>query len=702
MIAGLQTFGQSQSFGASFSTWTQRASALAWTSVACSNNCEVAYAVVNSGSVYKSTDGGSTWSALANSGTYNWKAVATSSDGSIVYAAVTGGYIYKSVDAGLNWTTANGVANRSWISITTDSTGTTVAGGVSTGAVWLSTNSGSTWSEVTAIGTSKVWKGLAVIPSGTVMVAGASSGEIWRGVLSAGNWTWTNITTSKTATPMYGGAAINLFTLGWNSLAIDSTGNRIAAISNDLYFTSDAGTTWRNASWGNYSWASISGSSDLKTMMMLASNGCGTNCRPHIVTTSDYTTFTDTIVGSIGVAYSSGAFAKDASRAIAATSSSFIYTAGDAYTPVATPAITTVPTITGTATFGETLTSSTGAWSNTPTSYSYQWSRASSSAGTYTDISGATSSTYNLVSADVAQYLKVTVTATNSSGSATSTSSASSQIAKATPTFSAWSNVSKVFGDAPYTVSAPTVVGSIPGTFSYSSNATSVISIASTTMTVAGGGSATITATFTPANTAIYNSATTTHVVTVGKLNQSSLTISSISGSFGTALTLSTTGGSGTGGLTYSYAPGTTTCTLAGSTLTAEAHGTCLVTATKVGDANYNDTTSTQATVSFARGTPTTNVVIDVGTLVYRQVKSISAASNTAGKLTFRVNNVFIPGCRNLTVNFANSYTAVCSYRPSTRGFVVITVAFTPANSSYSSSTFRLAPQFVINRTNRR
>ena len=96
---------------------------------------------------------------------------------------------------------------------------------------------------------------------------------------------------------------------------------------------------------------------------------------------------------------------------------------------VVTPANTAVPTVSGTTTFGETLTSTTGTWSNTPTSYTYQWSRSATSGGSYSNISSATNSTYRLTAADVSQYLKSTVTATNASGSASAISIATAQIA---------------------------------------------------------------------------------------------------------------------------------------------------------------------------------------------------------------------------------------------------------------------------------
>lgn len=79
-----------------------------------------------------------------------------------------------------------------------------------------------------------------------------------------------------------------------------------------------------------------------------------------------------------------------------------------------TPPVNTVaPAITGTAQEGQTLTSSTGTWTGTPTiTYTYQWKRNGSNIGS------ATNSTYTLVTADVGQSIKCTVTATNGVGSA--------------------------------------------------------------------------------------------------------------------------------------------------------------------------------------------------------------------------------------------------------------------------------------------
>ena len=110
--------------------------------------------------------------------------------------------------------------------------------------------------------------------------------------------------------------------------------------------------------------------------------------------------------------------------------------------------------------------------------------------------------------------------ATNSAGSGVITAVFPATGGKLTPTFSAWSSVSKTYGDASFTVSEPTVTGSVPGTFTYSSATTSVISVSGTTLTVEGAGSSVITATFTPTDSANYNTATTSMTVTVAKASR--------------------------------------------------------------------------------------------------------------------------------------------------------------------------------------
>jgi alpha-tubulin suppressor-like RCC1 family protein len=93
------------------------------------------------------------------------------------------------------------------------------------------------------------------------------------------------------------------------------------------------------------------------------------------------------------------------------------------------PANTSLPTISGTTTQGQTLTASNGSWSNSPTSYTYQWRRCNSSGNGCADISGASSSSYVPQAADVGSTIRVVVTATNAYGSASATSNQTAIVA---------------------------------------------------------------------------------------------------------------------------------------------------------------------------------------------------------------------------------------------------------------------------------
>jgi hypothetical protein len=90
------------------------------------------------------------------------------------------------------------------------------------------------------------------------------------------------------------------------------------------------------------------------------------------------------------------------------------------------PVNTALPSVSGTAQVGQTLTASPGTWSGSPApSFAYQWQRGTS------NISGATSATYTPVVGDVGSTLRVVVTATNSSGSAAAASASTAAVSAA-------------------------------------------------------------------------------------------------------------------------------------------------------------------------------------------------------------------------------------------------------------------------------
>jgi hypothetical protein len=75
---------------------------------------------------------------------------------------------------------------------------------------------------------------------------------------------------------------------------------------------------------------------------------------------------------------------------------------------------------------GEVFHATSGKWRNNPSSYAYQWERCTS--GTCSGISGATTSSYTVATADEGHKLRVTVTATNGFGSATAHSAETGEV----------------------------------------------------------------------------------------------------------------------------------------------------------------------------------------------------------------------------------------------------------------------------------
>jgi hypothetical protein len=85
-----------------------------------------------------------------------------------------------------------------------------------------------------------------------------------------------------------------------------------------------------------------------------------------------------------------------------------------------------LPTVSGSAVQGSTLTASHGTWGNSPTQYAYQWQDCASNG--CTSISGATNATYTLQFSDVLDRVDVVVTATNDGGSTSAESQPTSVV----------------------------------------------------------------------------------------------------------------------------------------------------------------------------------------------------------------------------------------------------------------------------------
>src|SRR3954452_19005629 len=96
----------------------------------------------------------------------------------------------------------------------------------------------------------------------------------------------------------------------------------------------------------------------------------------------------------------------------------------------APPVNTVVPVVSGTLEDGSTLSATTGTFTGTaPIAYTYQWQRCDADGTHCADISGATSSTYDLEPADVGHAIVVEVTATNAAGDGVATSAPGASVA---------------------------------------------------------------------------------------------------------------------------------------------------------------------------------------------------------------------------------------------------------------------------------
>jgi hypothetical protein len=136
------------------------------------------------------------------------------------------------------------------------------------------------------------------------------------------------------------------------------------------------------------------------------------------------------------------------------------------------PAISSPPTISGTARSGDTLTAAPGTWATPPTSVAYAWQRCSdtgSSCAAISGAAGATATTYVLTSADVGQTVRVVETATDGGGTTDSPSAPSAVVVSgAAPQNSVPPTISGTTTEGQTLVGADgTWAGATPITFTY-------------------------------------------------------------------------------------------------------------------------------------------------------------------------------------------------------------------------------------------
>ena len=210
-------------YGASWTLDTGPISGHDWQPQSLTSNSTGQYQAAATGSgIYTSSDYGASWTSRSGSGPTSgltFSSIAASATGQNVVAVAdsnSGGDIYTSSDYGASWTDRG--SNSNWESVTSDSTGKYLSAGSNSGQIYSSSNFGVTWNDVTPAGSSQGWQTITSSSTGQYKAAGGSyNGDIY--ISSDYGVTWTDDTSANALHNRY-----------WNFLAMNSTGQRVAAV----------------------------------------------------------------------------------------------------------------------------------------------------------------------------------------------------------------------------------------------------------------------------------------------------------------------------------------------------------------------------------------------------------------------------------------------------------------------------------------
>ncbi len=311
------------------------------------------------------------------------------------------------------------------------------------------------------------------------------------------------------------------------------------------------------------------------------------------------------------------------------------------------PVNTLLPSISGTAQQGQTLSATSGTWNGIPApTYAYQWKQCNAAGEACTTIGGATSSTYAPVAGDVGHTLRVAVTATNTAGNATATSTqtvlVNAPLNTVAPSVSGTVQQGKTL-----TAATGTWLGTPAPAYTYQWNQCNSAGEACTTITgattstyipAAGDGGFTLRVAVTATNTAGTVTATSAQTVAIITTPLNTV-LPSISGTAqqGQTLTGSTGTWSGYPAATYTYqwqqcdAAGNNCTTIGGATTTyvpvlGDGGHTLRLAVTATNTAANATATSTQ---TAAVATPPVNTVLPSISGTVEQGKTLSSSTGT-------------------------------------------------------------------------
>jgi photosystem II stability/assembly factor-like uncharacterized protein len=193
-----------------------------------------------SGGVFKSTDGGGSWST-ANTGLPDTGLSAVTIDQAApqtVYVGTDTSGVFKSTDGGSNWSPANAGLPGSPVSVLAiDPVSTTLYAGIGN-VIYRSTDGGSSWTSIYTVSNASSVTALAIDPaSPQTLFAGTSDLGVFRSTDGGSNWSPVN--TGLTSTSV-------------RTLAIDTTAPQTVYIgtSGGAFKSTDGGNHWKAVNTG--------------------------------------------------------------------------------------------------------------------------------------------------------------------------------------------------------------------------------------------------------------------------------------------------------------------------------------------------------------------------------------------------------------------------------------------------------------------
>jgi hypothetical protein len=300
-------------------TWsTQLSVGGEFSSVASDSSGQNLIVVSSGGSVYTSSNGGSSssWTQVSTSALpqYNWTSVASDSTGqNLIVVSGNGGYVYTSSKGGSSWTqvSTSALPQYYWTSVASDSTGQNliICGNYTSSAsstsyyIYTSNDGGSSWNNTNPPNLN--WNNVASNSSGKILFATASNvGGVYT-LQPGSSWTGINATLSKNCTAIACNGAGTQFVVAasgtvytYSNVQSDNTlslpGGRITARQTDtktLTWTHDTtGTSGTIDMTGPYKLTNLNPSPTSVLTYSLSSSMTITSANSYIIIGSDYIT----------------------------------------------------------------------------------------------------------------------------------------------------------------------------------------------------------------------------------------------------------------------------------------------------------------------------------------------------------------------------------------------------------------------------